>query len=100
MSNAFELDSESDDPLTLHVNVAEAKARLSELLDRALNGQHIVICKNRKPLVELNPVEPRPKRQLGQFKFLTPPPDDFFDPLSDEELAWWEGEHDDPELAP
>lgn len=100
MTNALGLDPDDPDPFTTKVNIAEAKAKLSELIERALApGQTVVICKNGKPLVELKPVAPRQRRQLGQFTFLKPPPDDFFDPLSEEELAWWYGEHDDPDLA-
>jgi prevent-host-death family protein len=100
MTNAFELDPNSDDPFTTKVNIAEAKARLSELVERALTPGHtVVICRSGKPLVELKPVAPRPKRKLG-FMPGPPVPDEFFDVLSPEEIAWWEGEHDDPELAP
>lgn len=100
MANAFELDPEADDPLALRVNIAEAKAKLSELIERAIAGRHVVICRAGDPLVELRPVKPRPARNLGFMSHLPSPQDDFFDPLSEDELALWEGKLDDPDLAP
>ena len=38
-------------------NVAEAKAKLSQLIDKALSGEEVVIAKHGKPLVKLVPVE-------------------------------------------
>ncbi len=41
--------------------VAEAEGRLSELIDRALEGEGVVITRHGKPVVELKPVPPPPK---------------------------------------
>lgn len=41
-------------PLT---NVAEAKAQLSKLIERALDGEEVVIGKHGRPLVKLVPIE-------------------------------------------
>lgn len=51
------------------VNVAEAKARLSELIDRALSGEEIVISRRDVPAVRLVP-EPThaTRRLLGLFR--------------------------------
>jgi prevent-host-death family protein len=38
------------------VNIAEAKARLSELLDAAAHGERVVICKRNQPVAEIRPV--------------------------------------------
>jgi prevent-host-death family protein len=43
-------------------SVAEAKARLSELIDRAEKGEGVVITRHGKPIVEIKPVAPQPKR--------------------------------------
>ncbi len=72
----------------------EAKTQLSRLVDRAAAGEEIEIARAGKPLVRLVPVEPKPPRPLGLFSHIKPPPDDFFDPLSEEELALWEGTGD------
>jgi prevent-host-death family protein len=42
-------------------NVAEAKNRLSQLIDRALRGEPVVITRRGEPVVELRPVRPAPR---------------------------------------
>ena len=37
-------------------NVAEAKARLSELVQKAVSGEEIVIAKDNRPLLKLVPL--------------------------------------------
>jgi prevent-host-death family protein len=44
-------------------SVAEAKNRLSELIDRALEGKGVVITRHGHPVVELKPV-PKPVRAV------------------------------------
>lgn len=44
-------------------SVADAKNKLSELIDRALEGEGVVITRHGRPVVELRPVAP-PARQL------------------------------------
>ena len=39
-----------------YVNIAEAKARLSELVEKAANGEEIVIARDHKPMAKLIPV--------------------------------------------
>ncbi len=70
------------------VNVHEAKARLSELLERTRAGEEILIGKRGKAYAKLVPVEPEPV-PLGFLKFQVP--DSFFEPLPEEELRAWEG---------
>jgi prevent-host-death family protein len=71
------------------VNIAEAKAKLSQLLDEAAAGKEVVIARAGKPIVRLTPID-RPKRiELG-FLDLDIPDALFFDPLPEEELALWE----------
>ena len=41
----------------LRTNVAEAKAQLSALIDKALAGEEVVISKHGKPVVRLVPFE-------------------------------------------
>jgi prevent-host-death family protein len=47
------------------VNIAEAKAKLSELLDRALAGEEIVIARAGTPLARLEPVRAEPRSRKG-----------------------------------
>ena len=42
-------------------SVAEAKNQLSKLIDRALNGEGVVITRRGQPVVELKPVRPPPR---------------------------------------
>ena len=48
--------------MAVQINIAEAKAKLSALLDRALAGEEIVIARPGKPLVRLTPVESMTRR--------------------------------------
>lgn len=76
-------------------SVADVKARLSEYLERVEQGERIVICRHNKPVAELVPVvrsrtEPRPLGPLhGRPAFVVGKA--FDEPLSDDELAAWEG---------
>ena len=79
----------------IKVNVFEIKAKLAEYLDRAANGDRIVIYRHSKPVAELRAVEeglngPRPVGPLpGRPVFKVPA--SFFDELQSEELEMWEG---------
>ncbi len=76
------------------VNLHEAKAHLSELLDRVEAGETIVICRRNKPVAELKPVppsglaEPRP---IGLAKGVGHVLPSFFEPLDEELLTLFEG---------
>lgn len=50
------------------VKLSEAKANLSKLVDRAFQGEEIVISKNNLPLVDLVPHKPKGQRKLGGLK--------------------------------
>lgn len=54
------------------VNLKEAKARLSELTDKAAAGETIVITKRGKPLIKLTGLdEPRKPVDLDKLRQLT-----------------------------
>lgn len=78
--------------MSITVNVQEAKTRLSELLARVEAGEDVTIARAGKPVAHLTPVGPPPERQFGIFPELAgiSIPDDFDDPLPEEELALWE----------
>lgn len=61
------------------VNVSEAKAQLSKLIDRAFMGDEVVIAKNNLPLVDLVPHKPKGKRKLGALAGRFTVPDGFLD---------------------
>jgi prevent-host-death family protein len=66
------------------VNIAEAKAHLSELVQQALTGDEVVIARDGKPMVRLVPVTAKTERALGLARsdgfFMA---DDFDAPLDD-----------------
>lgn len=66
------------------MNIAEAKSKLSELVARAEAGEEVVIARNGKPRVRLQPVEPAPRRKpvLGAWEHLNinVPDSVFFEP--------------------
>lgn len=77
------------------VNVSEAKARLTELLQRAEAGEKVIISRRNQPVIELRPIvanaaRPTPQFGLcaGDFKI----PDDFDAPLPEELLGDFEGD--------
>lgn len=80
------------------VNVHEAKTHLSRLLERAHNGEEIILAKSGKPYARLVPLASveKPRRQPGRLKGMKIP-DSFFDPLPEDELRLWEeGSPSDP----
>ena len=74
----------------MRINVRDAKAQLSRLVDAALLGEEVIITRADKPCVRLMPLEQSP-RQPGAASdkaALTPA---FFEPLPDRELRSWDG---------
>lgn len=66
------------------VNIAEAKAQLSKLIDAALEGEDVVIARRNKPVVKLTAVRVRPKRpRFGMFAGRIRMSVDFDEPLRD-----------------
>jgi antitoxin (DNA-binding transcriptional repressor) of toxin-antitoxin stability system len=68
--------------------VHEAKTNLSRLIQKACEGEEVIIARGKKPVVKLVPVgdamrERVPGRFEGQFSWT----DDAFAPLTDEELC-------------
>lgn len=50
-------------------NIAEAKARFSELVQKAMLGEDVIIAKDHKPVLRLVPVEdPKQARRPGSAK--------------------------------
>ena len=74
------------------VNIHDAKTHLSRLLERVAEGEEIIIAKAGKAVARLVPLEEPPrKRRLGRLKGKLKVPDDFDKPLTDDELASFEG---------
>jgi prevent-host-death family protein len=61
-------------PITIHA----AKTQLSRLIERACDGEEIIIARRNEPVVKLVPVRKKPvKRKFGSM------------PLPEEELERW-----------
>ncbi|MCE2475717.1 MAG: type II toxin-antitoxin system prevent-host-death family antitoxin [Rhodospirillales bacterium] len=58
------------------VNISEAKAQLSNLIDRVYHGEKVVIAKNNLPVADLVPHTPEGKRELGILKGQVDVPDE------------------------
>ena len=71
------------------VNIHEAKTTFSRLVDRAHNGEEIVVAKAGKPWARLVPLTQPEERLPGRYGDSVP--DSFFEPLPTEELDAWQG---------
>jgi antitoxin (DNA-binding transcriptional repressor) of toxin-antitoxin stability system len=75
------------------VNIAEAKANLSQYLEALGRGERVIIARWNRPVAELKLIaaartEPRP---IGGAAGTVTVPPSFFDPLPDEWLKAFEG---------
>jgi prevent-host-death family protein len=77
----------------VQVNIAEAKAKLSALLDRALAGEEIVIARAGKPMARLVPIEQPTRRKSGAWRGWAAdvPTEVFLAPMGPEDLDAAEG---------
>lgn len=69
----------------MEVNIHEAKTHLSKLIERAMNGEEVVIAKAGKPMVRLTRIE-KPRVRLGTMKGLIRFKPGWDDPLTDAEI--------------
>jgi prevent-host-death family protein len=71
--------------MAIMVNIHEAKTQLSKLIQRALNGEEVIIAKDGSPVVKLTPIQaegsnrPDPGLYAGQITIM----DNFDDPLDE-----------------
>lgn len=77
----------------MQVTVHAAKTNLSKLIEAALAGEEVVIAKGKRPMVKIIPVTARSGFTIGLLKGeLAGTGPDFFEPMSEDELALWEGQ--------
>ncbi len=81
--------------MTAQINIAEAKAKLSSLLDRALAGEEIVIARAGKPLARLVPIGESVRRKPGLLRDWKIPSGVFLEPMDPEDLDAAEGKYAD-----
>lgn len=73
------------------VSSTEAKAKLNALLAEVEStGSPVTITSHGRPVATLHPAT-TPRRVAGSLEGLLQIPDDFDAPLSDADLAFWEG---------
>jgi prevent-host-death family protein len=82
--------------MTAQFNIAEAKAKLSELLDRALAGEEVIIARAGTPMAKLTPLK-KIRRGRGVWRgwAVSVPTDVFLAPMDDEDLDAAEGKFTD-----
>lgn len=65
-------------------NIHVVKAHLSELIQRAMMGEEIIIAKDNKPIAKITALSPTSQpRKVGSAKGMFKISDDFDEPLSD-----------------
>ncbi len=75
--------------------IFDAKTNLSKLVHQVQSGEEVVLTTGRKrtPVAKLVAVKPRKVKRLGLLEipgFVLP--EDFFEPLPDDEMKLWSGE--------
>lgn len=82
------------------VNIADAKAKLSEYIEAAIRGERVLICNRNRPVAELRAIE----QSTGQPRDLSPMypgqtfmTDGFLEPMTEADLQQW---YDNPAFPP
>jgi prevent-host-death family protein len=71
--------------------IHEAKTNLSKLIEQACEGEEVVIARGPEPVVRLVPIaDVKGRRQPGALRGKLRVGPEFFEPLTEEELARWE----------
>jgi len=73
------------------VTIHTAKSTLSKLVKRVEAGEEIILARGQVPIAKIVPLQPASsKRQFGAFRGMITVGPEFFEPLTDDELAAWE----------
>lgn len=70
----------------MKVSVYEAKSKLSQMINKALEGEEVIITRNGEVTVKLVPV-PKRKSWIGMYDGQGMVLDSFFDPIDDDETV-------------
>ena len=78
----------------IKLNIHEAKTHLSKYLQRLSKGETIILCKRNIPIAEIRPIQTqkKSKRPIGLAKGLFQIPPEFYEPLSPEIAASFDGD--------
>ena len=74
----------------MKVSVYEAKSKLSQMINKALEGEEVVITRNGEDTVQLMPVTKKRRDWIGMYDGQIEIHDNFDDPL--EEFEYFTGE--------
>ena len=75
----------------MKMNIAQAKAKLSELVAAAERGEEVVLARGGHPVVRLVPaIPPKPKFRFGVAAGEVNRVPDFLEAMPEDELARWE----------
>jgi len=74
---------------TTVVTINQAKAHLSRLLQKASNGEEVIISRRAKPLARLVPIGEIKRRRPGSLKGKLLVGPEFFEPLPGDGLPPW-----------
>ncbi|HEY2866762.1 MAG TPA: type II toxin-antitoxin system prevent-host-death family antitoxin [Pyrinomonadaceae bacterium] len=66
----------------MKVGIYEAKSKLSKIIDKALEGEEVIITRNGKDVVKLTPA-PKKSDWIGMWKGQIEIPDSFYEPLEE-----------------
>lgn len=76
----------------MKVTIHTAKTTLSRLIEKAHEGEEVVIARGSEPVARLAPILAHPpRRRAGTLRGLVKVPRAFFAPLPRPELDAWEG---------
>lgn len=75
----------------MKVSVYEAKSKLSQMINKALDGEEVVITRNGEDTVKLTPVRKNKSDWIGMYDGQIHIAEDF-DDLDDEAMAYFTGE--------
>jgi prevent-host-death family protein len=77
------------------VNIHDAKTNFSKLVDQAAAGEEIIIAKAGTPMARLVPLQKQKRKiQFGVMKGQIEIKQGFYDPMTEEEIALFEGAAD------
>ena len=75
----------------MKVSVYEAKSKLSQMINKALEGEEVVITRNGEEVAKLLPIHKKKGNWIGMYEGQIKIADDF-DSLDDETMAYFTGE--------
>ena len=74
------------------VNIHDAKTNFSKLVDQAAAGEEIIIAKAGTPMARLVPLQKQKRKiQFGVMKGQIEIKQGFYEPMTEEEIALFEG---------